>query len=109
MLVIGRGSSCEIVLDKPTISRRHATLSIDGDGSYMLVDLNSTNGTFLHERGGWRRISRADVRGRDRVRFGMHEALVSDLLAEAGVAGTEGSGTTVERDPETGQIVVRSK
>jgi hypothetical protein len=36
-------------LDDPGVSRRHATLTRAGDGSYQVTDLDSTNGTALND------------------------------------------------------------
>jgi pSer/pThr/pTyr-binding forkhead associated (FHA) protein len=44
---IGRGSDCDIVLDDPEVSRRHAVIRRDGD-RYVLADLGSKNGTHLN-------------------------------------------------------------
>jgi hypothetical protein len=46
-LVIGRASSCELRLQHPSISRRHAQLMRQGD-RFVLRDLNSQNGTFVN-------------------------------------------------------------
>ena len=46
---IGRQADNDIVLDSPGVSRHHARLDLD-DSSYRLVDLSSTNGTFLNEK-----------------------------------------------------------
>jgi pSer/pThr/pTyr-binding forkhead associated (FHA) protein len=46
-LVIGRGSDCDLVLDEPEMSRRHAVIENSGDGIY-LRDLGSANGTFVN-------------------------------------------------------------
>jgi len=45
--VIGRGEGCQLVVDEPKVSRRHAQLIRRADGRYELRDLNSSNGTFL--------------------------------------------------------------
>lgn len=44
--VIGRAGHGVVVLDSPTVSRRHARLSITGDGA-TVQDLGSKNGTWL--------------------------------------------------------------
>lgn len=49
-LVLGRASTCDLVLADETVSRRHAELRRD-EGRWMLRDLSSTNGTW---DGGWR-------------------------------------------------------
>lgn len=44
--VIGRGSSCDIILVDSSISRRHARIQKQGD-QFFIYDLHSTNGTFV--------------------------------------------------------------
>jgi len=46
-LVIGRGNDCDLILDEPEMSRRHAVIENSGDGIY-LRDLGSANGTFVN-------------------------------------------------------------
>lgn len=46
-LVVGRHHSCEVVLDEPSVSRRHARL-VFRDGTWVLQDLESTNGTIVN-------------------------------------------------------------
>jgi FHA domain/DUF1707 SHOCT-like domain len=45
-VVVGRSSSCDVTLGEPTVSRRHVELRAL-DGSWLAVDLASTNGTWL--------------------------------------------------------------
>ena len=47
VVVIGRSSDCDVVVDDPNVSRRHAEVRRIGDG-YSLVDLGSTNGTEVN-------------------------------------------------------------
>jgi hypothetical protein len=46
-LVIGRDAGCDLVVDEPTVSRRHARLTFR-DGGWIVQDLDSTNGTRLN-------------------------------------------------------------
>jgi pSer/pThr/pTyr-binding forkhead associated (FHA) protein len=46
-LVIGRGNECDLSLDEPEMSRRHALIENNGDGIY-LRDLGSSNGTYVN-------------------------------------------------------------
>jgi hypothetical protein len=64
-LVIGRSSSCELVLADDTVSRRHAELFTE-DGRWLLRDLDSSNGTWLNGR----RIVEAEVRPGDVLHLG---------------------------------------
>ena len=67
-MTIGRDPGATLVLDHDTISRRHAEISYD-NGSYLLRDLGSKNGTFLNGE----RLEPNAVRvlqARDRVRIG---------------------------------------
>lgn len=43
-LILGRRRDCDVVLSDPGVSRRHARLFFR-DGSWVLEDLDSTNGT----------------------------------------------------------------
>ena len=47
--VIGRSSSCDVVLDDPSVSREHARIWCQ-DGRVLCVDLGSSNGTTVDER-----------------------------------------------------------
>ncbi|HEX3599174.1 MAG TPA: SpoIIE family protein phosphatase [Lacipirellulaceae bacterium] len=46
--VIGRSADCEVPLDVPAVSRRHAAIFRDR-GHYFIEDLQSRNGTFLND------------------------------------------------------------
>jgi ABC-type multidrug transport system ATPase subunit len=46
--VVGRDPACDIILDYPAISRRHARIGpADEHGARIIEDLGSTNGTFI--------------------------------------------------------------
>ncbi len=47
--VIGRSRECDVVLDDPNVSRRHAEIRPSG-GSWIVVDLGSTNGVKVNGR-----------------------------------------------------------
>lgn len=123
-LTIGRRSDCTMVIDDPTVSRLHAELKSLGGGRFTLRDAESAAGTFVRDGQLWRRINKATVSMRDRVRLGDVELSVADLLAritdpeisiEVGDAqrggaaperrAHEGRKVRFERDPITGQIV----
>jgi pSer/pThr/pTyr-binding forkhead associated (FHA) protein len=43
---IGRGKSCEFVIESNRVSREHARITREG-GDFVLEDLGSSNGTFF--------------------------------------------------------------
>lgn len=47
--VIGRSESCEVILDVESVSRRHCSLLVIGSEVHLL-DLGSTNGTWINGR-----------------------------------------------------------
>lgn len=64
---IGR-SGCDVVLDDPELSRRHAKIRIHGADA-TLEDLESTNGTFV----GKERITSVEIENRSKFRVGSVE------------------------------------
>lgn len=71
-VLIGRGSWCDLVIPGSTVSRRHAELFFR-EGSWVLVDLDSTNGTYINGV----RVHRTQLLPGDRLAFG-HEQLLVD-------------------------------
>lgn len=47
---IGRSPKNAVVLDSPKVSRRHAIINVQNVGEFWLIDLGSSNGTFLNKR-----------------------------------------------------------
>lgn len=48
-VILGRGEECEIGIQDTSVSRRHARVEPTKEGFYV-VDLQSTNGTFINDR-----------------------------------------------------------
>ncbi len=99
---IGRSPQAEVFLWDDGVSRRHAKIIRDPDGSAKLVDLESTNGTFINGR----RIHAEGLREGDRVRIGQSATLDfrytyrESGLVEVRTRATEESSTA--RQPEPG-------
>ena len=72
--LIGRGADCDLRLRDSSVSRHHCTLRISG-GEATVVDLGSSNGTFVN---GQRVRSSAPVRNGDELKVGSC-AFVLDL------------------------------
>lgn len=64
-LVIGRSRSCDVVVDHPEVSRRHARL-VFRDGSWFVQDLESMNGTTVNGT----RVGRCRLLAGDRLVVG---------------------------------------
>lgn len=81
LVSIGRGSGCDICLTHPSISTRHAEVTLLADGRLHVVDLGSSNGTFLIA--GHRRIRiRSQVIERTATLvFGSYRTTAAGLLA----------------------------
>jgi hypothetical protein len=65
-IVIGRADRCHLVLDDTYVSQVHARI-FARDGSYMVEDLGSTNGTYLNRK---RLTSPAELQRGDQVKIG---------------------------------------
>jgi class 3 adenylate cyclase len=77
-MVIGRASDqCDLVVAHPTVSRRHAKLSLAGD-ALMLEDLGSTNGTSIDGKA-LRQTEPVTLRAGTKVRLGDVDMLVRQL------------------------------
>src|SRR3954471_13999022 len=47
---IGRSPKSCVILDSQKVSRRHALINVQNIGEFWLIDLGSSNGTFLNNR-----------------------------------------------------------
>jgi len=66
--VLGRGAVCDVQVEDEACSRRHAQLSVAGDGTTVtLQDLSSKNGTFRNEG---RVQGCVQLEGGDQIRIG---------------------------------------
>jgi pSer/pThr/pTyr-binding forkhead associated (FHA) protein len=72
-IFLGRGNTCDFLVDDPTISARHARLSFR-QGQWWLEDLASRNGTFLN---GEALKTPALLTDGDKIRLGQVELVIS--------------------------------
>lgn len=66
MIKIGKASDNDFVVEDPHVSRYHACLTRQEDGTWLLEDVGSTNGTFVNEQ----QIVKKHILPTDQVRFG---------------------------------------
>lgn len=72
--VLGSDSACDVYLPNPTVSRRHAVLTVRGR-SVLLEDLGSTNGTLLRSQ----RIDRSELEAGDIFVIGRVVTLLEEV------------------------------
>jgi len=64
--VLGRSRECDVVIDDPNVSRRHAEVRRAGEG-WVVADLGSTNGVKLNGR----RVDEASLSEGDEITLGL--------------------------------------
>ncbi len=64
---IGSDASCDIVVTDSTISAKHASLR-HKEGKFFLIDLDSTNGSYLNDNG--ESVAREEIKDNDVLRLG---------------------------------------
>jgi pSer/pThr/pTyr-binding forkhead associated (FHA) protein len=68
---VGRAPRADFILDVALVSRLHCRLTA-GDDDLEVLDLKSTNGTFVNDK----RIEKANLAAGDRLRIGRVELTV---------------------------------
>ena len=69
-IVVGRGTQCDITIEHPTISRKHAEISFSWNGAFV-KDLGSANGVYCNDV----RIDTSyRLRDRDEIRLGQQNS-----------------------------------
>ena len=76
---VGRASRADFILDVALVSRVHCRLTA-GDDQLEVVDLKSTNGTFVNDK----RIEKARLATGDRLRVGRVELTVEKQATAKG-------------------------
>ncbi len=99
-LTIGRARDNDIVLDNPGVSSHHAVVKAKGIG-HVLVDRNSTNGTFINNK----RIKEQELAFRDEIQI---YNFVLKYMPRARLAATEEheAGTTPAEHAATVEIAI---
>lgn len=80
-IVIGRDATCDVRINNPSVSRKHAQL-LQRSGSYMIKDLNSSNGTYVRGQ----RISESFLADGDEVTVGLYTLRFNQNGGTAGQA-----------------------
>jgi two-component system, cell cycle response regulator len=102
--VIGRTAGCDIVIPETRVSRRHAMIRREpGSNQFEIVDLGSTNGTFLEGA----RVGRAVLQSGDKVGIG-GRILSFAMLDKADLAYQSRIVQMIHVDELTGLLTKRS-
>ena len=74
---VGRATRADFIVDAALVSRLHCRLEA-GDETIEVVDLDSTNGTFVNGK----RVERARLTAGDRLRVGRVELTIEKVRTE---------------------------
>lgn len=96
-LVLGRGRSCDIVLDDPIVSRRHCQVS-EKDGEVLLEDLGSRNPVLINGEP----VRQARLAPKDELAVGR------DLFLVTTVRGAGSSPAPLEKTPSSDTFSIAS-
>ena len=104
-LQIGRGRDNDVILadDEKGVSRTHAELRFE-NGRYVVVDLQSQNGTWVNGR----RVDRAEVPAGAEIVIGDYRLTIQSESAAAGANVTAGS-TIVRPVRDLGDLHIRER
>jgi pilus assembly protein CpaF len=82
---IGRLRANDIILPKRNVSKKHAELEVAADNSVLLLDMGSTNGSFIN---GKRIVDRATVTPEDKLFIGDYLIVVEVVPDRSAIDGT---------------------
>ena len=88
-LSLGRYSDNQVVLNHPQVSGHHARLELVHEGTYRIVDLHSTNHTFVNGL----RVKRQVLKAGDQVSIGPYAFM---FTGQELIQGDEGAGIRID-------------
>src|SRR4051794_19365271 len=99
--IIGGDPACDVVIDRPSVSWRHCRLTLEADGTYVLEDLGSTNGTFVN---GQRIFRETRVIRQDAIALGLSVPMIWPAEPTVNRARAE-TIIRVGRDPDNDLVI----
>jgi hypothetical protein len=71
---IGRNANCQVVITDDAIGGEHAQITYKKEENHFeIVDLGSTNGTFVYQDGAYKKVSSRELLDNDTIRLGQTE------------------------------------
>ncbi|WP_045858560.1 FHA domain-containing protein [Teredinibacter purpureus] len=98
---VGRGEDAHIVINDASVSSRHLTVERVSENYVRVIDLGSTNGTYVSSGAGKEKITQIDVQTSDTLFLGAFSIKVADLMGKIAQADVKPSAAG-ERDNEKG-------
>jgi len=92
-LIIGRSDSCDVTVPDSNVSRRHCSISERPDDAFLVVDLDSTNGTWYE--GG--QVTEQEITTDHKIQIGKYLLKVNQVQW----SNVEDRETPEHRDPPT--------
>src|SRR5712672_2239259 len=100
-MTIGRASACNIRIADQGVSSKHAKIWCE-DGQYFLMDLGSTNGTFVNDRD----VDREKLSDGDVITFGMTKASFVGEKSQPELQSQPQVRVNPNRAPQRGGVAV---
>lgn len=102
-ILIGRSSECDVIINHPEVSGRHALLSVLPDGTVEIKDVGSKNGIYLNGQ----KVLTAVLHPGDALSLGSHRIDWEEILRNPpSPVGGSGSPTRATRIPLKGKSVI---
>jgi len=99
--VIGRDHSVDVYVHDLEVSRIHAEIKVDQQGNFRLVDLDSSNGTFVNGK----RIKHCQLKDQSVIRVGKSSLLFRRQLLIDREGSTDNSDVDLLDDVDSGRVV----
>lgn len=98
---IGRNPQNDFVINNPNVSQKHAILQVFSDSRLFLIDVGSTNGTFIEGK----KIDKLWVSAGLQVQFGNEKIFISQILDKVQVfPNTEKTPSVEEVSSASGNL-----
>lgn len=78
-VLVGRAPNCDLIIDHESVSHYHAMIFQDGKGHFTIIDLKSSNGTFIN---GQKCNSQSFISENDNLTFGKAHSSLIDTFEE---------------------------